>query len=175
MILDEKDLIIKDHLSANFDKKLLALSARYLQLIYANHMFFSIENRVTKERLGFSTRTDWQQYYIGKKLIDHCPLYAATVYYPMKYKQDSFFFLWNKIIPDGKKQKEIVYLRKEVGIANGISLTKRFGNYQAMLGIGTEPNEHELERKYISLMPTIITLFAQASDLQNHFKESVEC
>ncbi len=172
MILDENDLIINNRKCEIFQNSMIELSDKYLKQIYANHMFFSIENRVSKERLEFSTNPEWQQYYIGKGLINHCPLYAATIIYPEKYQQDSFFFLWSKITPDGNKQREIVGLRNEVGIANGISLTRRFSCYQAMLGLGTEPKEFELERKYISLMPTIITLLTQASSLYTMFGKS---
>ena len=174
MILNEEDLIQKNIQSEIFERKLKKLSKRYLKKISCNHMFFSIENRITKERLEFSTRPDWQKYYIGEKLIDNCPLYATTVMYPRRSNQESFFFLWNKVVPEGRKQRQVVELRKEAGIANGISLTKQIGIYQAMLGIGTDPKNNELERNYDIFMPTIISLLVEASDLRSEFKKPSE-
>lgn len=165
MILSEDDLIRKNIKNDEFDKKLSELREKYLSQIYSNYMFFSLENKETRERLVYSTNLDWQSNYIDHKMIDNCPLYAATVLSPRNYRLDRSFFLWNQIIPEGKMQRDVIGVRAEHGIANGLSITKKIGNYQAMLGLASDPKDHELERNYTLVLPKIITLFAAASSL----------
>ncbi len=173
MILPNEDVIQTNLKNSQFDKNLKLLSQRYLKKVYSSYMLFSFENLQTKERLVFNTDPCWYQTFIDKKLIDDCPLYAATSYANKQSSQGTSFYLWNQIIPEGVKQKRVVGLRKEHDIGNGLSFSRQTKQYQIILALATNTKDHELESKYKEVWPTIITLFTQASNLCfsrfNHF------
>ncbi len=165
MILPHEDVIQTNLKNTQFDKNLSQLSQKYLKSVYSSYMLFSFENLQTKERLVFNTDPRWYQTFIDKKLIDDCPLYAATTYGNKHSSQGTSFYLWNHIIPEGAKQKRVVGLRKEHDIGNGLSFSRQTKQYQIILALGASIKDHELESKYKDVWPTIITLFTQASNL----------
>lgn len=161
MILREEDLIKKNLQNVHLEQKVLKWGHKYLKHLYANYLFCSFENKHSKERLVSNTHPLWHKNFIDSKLIDHCPLYATSVSSAKRLAMGRDLFLWNQIIPEGKEQKEVVAMRKEHGIANGISMTEYTKDYQLIVGVATDPCDHELEKKWMLLMPKIITLFAE--------------
>lgn len=161
MILHEEDRIKKNLHDAHFEQKIFELSCKYLKHLHSNYLFCSFENKLLKERVVSNTNSLWHKNFIESKLIDHCPLYATNIASSKRLVTGRDFFLWNQVVPEGKKQKEVVGMRREHGIANGVSITQYTSHYQLIMGVGTAPEDHELERKCTLLMPKIITLFAE--------------
>ncbi|MCS5712858.1 hypothetical protein [Candidatus Berkiella aquae] len=162
MTLQEASLIYKKVVDEDFDREMIALKERYLSKIYCNYMFFCIEDSQTGKRRAYSSNPDWQRSFIDYNLINKCALYAATVNFPKESGIDKFMFLWKQIPNQGKAQKEVAGIRAEHGIGNGLSITKVMGGKQFMLGLGTDPKDHELEHKYQIALPTIMTMFKEA-------------
>ncbi len=148
---------------SQFNLNLTELSQKYLPPLRANYMYFAFENRDTKKRIIFNTHPKWYQSYVGASLIDHCPLYAAVHHLCDKSERGSAHFLWKHAIAQNKKQREVVGLRAEHGIANGLTFSRLTKNFQITLGLATDPKDHEFEAKYQFLLPTIITLYTEAS------------
>jgi hypothetical protein len=160
-ILDE-DLINTNLKDNEFDSRFAKLRHKYLHRVYSNYLYFSIENTKTKQRLAFNTNPTWYQNYIDLKLIDHCPLYAATSHICKSSRQGTSFFLWNQIIPEDRSQRNVVGLRGEHNIANGLSFSMKVRDYLLILGLGADLKDHELEMKYKNIMPSIYALFCEA-------------
>lgn len=161
--MKDNDIAKSNLKNERFDTDIANLYRKYHTSIYSNYLYFSFENKITKQRLVFNTDHHWYKHYIGEKLIDHCPLYFATRQFCRQSRQGTSHFWWHQIIPEGKKQREVVCLRKEHGIANGVTLSHQTNGHLIILGLGTAPKDNELQAKYELVLPKIITLFTEAS------------
>lgn len=162
MILHENDLIKKNLRNADFEKKILDLSHKYLKQLHCHYLFFSFEDRFYKQRFVATTHLSWHKLFIESKRIDHCPFYTAGIVFSRQSKEGRTLFLWKQIKPKTVKQKKIIDFRKTHGIANGISVTQAIAHYHFILELATFSNDNTLEKKCSLLMPKIITLFTEA-------------
>ncbi len=108
------------------------------KLIDCTYLFYMFENKNISKRITFSTNQEWQSIYVNDNLIVHCPLLYVGRHQMNNSPNKSTILRWNDIIPDNKSQQNVMGIRSEFNIANGISFAKEFYNIREMIGIAAD-------------------------------------
>lgn len=120
--------------------------------IGCTYILYIYENLNTKEKYIYSSNWEWQRLLIGKQLIHHCPYFLAGFKFLEQNKNKPFASIilpWYLAQPTDKKQKEVVGLRGEFNIANGISYGAKGHGIREILGIGGDITEKDFYRSFM--------------------------
>ncbi len=102
-----------------------------LKSIGCTYMSYALEGANNK-RYHFYTNAEWQNSYIKTGLVNQCPLirYAR--------QRRPLIIRWNDIQPSNKIEKNVIGIRGEHNLGNGIGMTHWFFNMNEHIAFASE-------------------------------------
>jgi len=86
----------------------------------------------------FASNMEWMDLYVNQSLIKQCPLFRVGVKKIQTSKTKSVMLRWNDVKPISRDERNIVGLRNEFNICNGISLGRQIGKASDYLGLAAD-------------------------------------
>lgn len=125
------------------------------RLLSCTYLFYMFENTDISKRITFSTNLEWQSVYVNDNLIINCPLLYVGRNQMERSKSKSTILRWNDVTPSSKAQKNVMGIRDEFNIANGISFAREYLGIREMVGIASDVRNDGFSRDVILHMNTI--------------------
>lgn len=120
-----------------------------LEKIYGcTYLAFMLEDLENKRRVNFISNKSWHNIFINEHYIDFCPLVEIG------RNVDSIILNWNSVANNTKSAREVVGVRGEHNIANGISFSGIIDycgvKVKEMIGLGADIKHHDFAKLIIN-------------------------
>lgn len=132
-------------------------SCNTASLIYNNlkktigctYLIYMYENLLINEKFVYSSNWDWQNLLIGKKLINHCPVFLTAFNCLEKTKKTHLFIPWYSSPPANKEERNVCGLRSEFNIANGFGYGAKDHTIRESLAFGGDVKDLTFYKNFI--------------------------
>lgn len=143
-------LCVKNHhFNQSAESLFLDIFASLQKLIDCTYLFYMFENKNISKRITFSNNQEWQSIYVNDNLIIHCPLLYVGRQQINTSKSKSTILRWNDVVPESRHQRNVMGVRSEFNIANGISFAKEFNQVREMVGIAADVRNYTFTQDVI--------------------------
>lgn len=112
------------------------------------YLFYKFE--LNNYKFIFSSNMEWINLYVNQSLINQCPLFRVGAQKIQSSKTKNVMLRWNDVKPISKDERNIVGLRNEFNICNGISLGREIGFSSDCLGLAADRMNLDFPRQIIS-------------------------
>lgn len=113
------------------------------------YLFYIYEDVLNDKKIIYTSNWDWQNYLIGEKLINECPVFKAGNSALSTGRQSSILLPWNNIPCQTSLEKDIVLLRGEFNISNGIGISYTNGIIREGIGLGADIKDLKFYQRVI--------------------------
>lgn len=117
--------------------------------IGCTYLIYMHENLLTNEKFIYSSNWDWQNLLIGKKLINHCPIFLTAFNYLEKITKGHMFIPWYLSPPSTKEERNVCGLRSEFNVANGFGYGAKGNGIRETLAFGGDAKDTSFYKNFI--------------------------
>lgn len=118
--------------------------------IGCTYLIYMHENLETNEKFVYSSNWEWQDLLIGKKLINHCPIFLTAFNYLEKRTIGNIFLPWHLSPPSTKMERNVCGLRSEFNIANGFGYGAKGNGTRESLAFGGDTKDTTFYKNFIN-------------------------
>ena len=114
------------------------------------YLLYMYENLRSNKKHIYSSNWDWQNYLIGKRLINSCPIFLTGFKYLEKRGSGHIFMRWLDAPPRNKEERNVCGLRADLNIANGFGYAAVGNGIRETLAFGGNVNDTSFYKHFIA-------------------------